>query len=261
MSDKKENNKFKYIYGPVPSWRLGRSLGVDLVSGEKACPFECIYCQLGKTISHSKERRIFNPTEEIVKELESLPPLEIDYITLSGTGEPTLALNLGEVILEIKKRFKFPLAVLTNSVFISDTAVRKELSPADLVVAKMDAVNDETLAMINRPAERTLFDDIFKGIKAFGAENPGKLALQMMFMPQNKRYAPLLASLAKQIAPAEVQINTPLRPCSVRPLPPEELAEIKKLFKPLKAYSVYDTPRPGTTPMDIEQTKKRRPVI
>ncbi|MFA5104475.1 MAG: radical SAM protein [Candidatus Margulisiibacteriota bacterium] len=253
--------RFKYIYGPVPSWRLGRSLGVDLVSGEKACPFECIYCQLGKTINHSKERRIFNPMEEIIKELESLPVLEIDYITLSGTGEPTLALNLGEVILEIKKRFKSPLAVLTNSVFLSDAAVRKELSPADLIVAKLDAVNDETLAMINRPAERTLFDDILKGIKAFNSEYPNKLALQIMFMPQNKRYAPLLGSLAKQINPVEVQVNTPLRPCPVKPLSPEELKKIKEFFDPLKSYSVYDMPRPGAEPMDIEQTKKRRPVI
>lgn len=253
--------KFKYIYGPVPSWRLGRSLGVDLVSGEKACPFECIYCQLGKTINHSKERRIFNPTEEIIKELESLPVLEIDYITLSGTGEPTLALNLGEVISEVKKRFKLPVAVLTNSALLSDAAVRKELSPANLIVAKLDAVNDETLAMINRPAERTLFDDILKGIKAFNSEYPNKLALQIMFMPQNKRYAPLLASLAKQINPVEVQVNTPLRPCLVKPLSPEELIEIKKLFRPLKAYSVYDIIRPETKPMSVKQTKKRRPVI
>ena len=96
----------KYIYGSVPSWRLGRSLGVDLISGEKVCAFDCIYCQLGKTVRHLIKRGVFVPTSAIIKELESLPALDIDYITLSGTGEPTLAANLGEELSEIKELFK-----------------------------------------------------------------------------------------------------------------------------------------------------------
>jgi wyosine [tRNA(Phe)-imidazoG37] synthetase (radical SAM superfamily) len=251
----------KYIYGPVPSWRLGRSLGVDLISGEKACTFDCIYCQLGKTVRHIIKREIFVPTSAIVKELENLPEMELDYITLSGTGEPTLAANLGEVISEIKKRFKNRVAVLTNSSLMHEKEVRKELSLADLVVAKLDAPNEELFQAINQPTNGITLSLVINGIKRFHEEYPGKLALQIMFVPQNKDYAADLAGLAKQINPVEVEVNTPLRPCPVKPLSPEELKEIKEFFKPLKVYSVYDVERPEAKPMDERETKKRRPVI
>lgn len=251
----------RYIYGPVPSWRLGRSLGVDLVSGEKACTFDCNYCQLGKTVRHIIKREIFVPTAEIVKELESLPKMELDYITLSGTGEPTLASNLGEVIQEIKKRFNNRIAVLTNSSLMHDPRVRKELGRADLVVAKLDAPNEEIFKAVNRPANGVTLHMVVEGIKKFNEEYPLKLALQIMFVAQNQEYAADLAALAKEIKPVEVEVNTPLRPCPIKPLPPEELTRIKELFKPLKVYSVYDVERPETKPMDERETRRRRPVI
>ena len=258
----------KYIYGPVPSWRLGRSLGIDLISGENICTFDCIYCQLGKTVRHIIKREIFVPTSAIVKELESLPELEVDYITLSGTGEPTLAINLGEIISEIKKRFKNRVAVLTNSSLMHDHQVRKELSRADLVVAKLDAPNEEVFRVVNQPTNGITLHMVIEGIRKFNEEYPLKLALQIMFVPQNKKYAADLAALAKEIKPVEVEINTPLRPCPpageagpVKPLPPEELTKIKELFKPLKVYSVYDVKRPETRPMDEKETEKRRPEI
>ncbi len=252
----------KYVYGPVPSWRLKRSLGVDLISGDKNCTFDCIYCQLGRTVRHIIKRGLFVPTDAILKELESLPDdLEFDYITLSGTGEPTLAVNLGEVIAEIKRRFKQPVAVLTNSSLMHDKQVRDELSLADLVVAKLDAPNDELFRKINQPTNGTTLSLVLNGIKRFNNEHPGKLALQIMFVPQNKDLVADLAELAKQIGPVEVQVNTPLRPCPVKPLPPEELVKIEQLFQPLKVYSVYDVARPVIKVMDEEETKKRRPVI
>jgi len=249
----------RYIYGPVPSWRLGKSLGVDLISAEKTCSFDCIYCQLGETVRHIVKRQLFVPTSEIVKELESLPQLQLDYITLSGTGEPTLAANLGEVISEIKKRFKQPVAVLTNSSLMHEKKVGRELSLADLVVAKLDAPNEDLFQSINRPTNGITLGLIIDGIKSFHEEYPGKLALQIMFISQNKNHAADLARLAKQMRPVEVQINTPLRPSPVKPLPPEELEKIKKIFKPLSVYSVYDVERPETKPMDLKETLKRRP--
>lgn len=251
----------KYIYGPVPSWRLGRSLGVDLISGEKTCTFDCIYCQLGKTVRHIIKREIIVPTSEIIKELESLPDLEIDYITLSGMGEPTLAANLGEVIEQIKKRFKNRVAVLTNSSLMHERQVRKELSLADLVVAKLDAPNEKIFRIVNQPTNGINLNMIVEGIRRFHDEYPGKLALQIMFVPQNMEYADDLAALAKEIDPVEVEVNTPLRPCPVKLLPPEELSKIKSLFEPLKVYSVYDVEKPEARPMDERETKKRRPVI
>ncbi|MEE8638205.1 MAG: radical SAM protein, partial [Candidatus Margulisiibacteriota bacterium] len=244
-----------------PSWRLGRSLGVDLISGEKTCTFDCIYCQLGKTVRHIIKREIFVPTSEIVKELESLPDMQIDYITLSGTGEPTLAADLGETILEIKKRFKNRVAVLTNSSLMHDAQVRRELSRADLVVAKLDAPNEEIFRIVNQPTNGITLHMVVEGIRKFNEEYPLKLALQIMFVPQNKEYAADLAALAKEIKPVEVEVNTPLRPCPVKPLPPEELSKIKELFKPLKVYSVYDVERPEAKPMDLKETLKRRPKI
>ncbi|MFH1710355.1 MAG: radical SAM protein [bacterium] len=249
----------KYIYGPVSSWRLGRSLGVDLVSGDKTCTFDCLYCQLGITIRHLIKRDIFAPALEIFKELESLPPLDIDYITLSGTGEPTLAANLGEVIMEIKRHFNKPVAVLTNSSLMHDPKVRKELSFADKVIAKLDAPNEEILRKINRPTNGITFDMIIEGIKKFNEEYPGKLSLQIMFMYANIDKAKAIAKLAKDIGLVEVEVNTPLRPCAVRPLPPEELQPVKSFFEPLKVYSVYDVPRQAVKPFDLKKTKMRRP--
>jgi wyosine [tRNA(Phe)-imidazoG37] synthetase (radical SAM superfamily) len=249
----------RYIYGPVPSWRLGKSLGVDLVSGEKTCTFDCIYCQLGRTIRHLIKRDIFVPTSEIVKELESLPVLDIDYITLSGTAEPTLAANLGKVIKEIKKRLNKPVAVLTNSSLMHDPQVRKELSFADKLVAKLDAPNEEIFRKVNRPINGITFEMIVDGIKSFNNEYPGKMSLQIMFMYANIDHAEAIAKLAKEISPVEVEINTPLRPCAVRPLPPEALQPVKKFFEPLKVYSVYDVKRPQVKPMDEKKTRERRP--
>lgn len=254
----------EYIYGPVPSWRLGRSLGVDLISGEKSCTFDCIYCQLGKTVRHIIKRQLFVPTAEIVKELESLPRLNIDYITLSGTGEPTLAANLGDVIEKIKGRFDKPVAVLTNSSLMYDSQVRRELGLADKVVAKLDAPGEELFREINQPTNGITLSIVVRGIKNFNEEHPGKLALQMMFVPQNKEYAAQMAAIAKEINPVEVQINTPLRPSPVKPLSPEELGKIKYLFLEAglaKVYSVYDVERPETKPMDEIETRKRRPEL
>ena len=108
---------FKYVYGPVSSWRLGCSLGIDPVSkGRKICSFDCIYCQVGKTGLLIDERHRFINCEDIIKELDSLPPLEIDYITFSGAGEPTLASNLGEMIRGIKKIRQEKIAVITFTI-------------------------------------------------------------------------------------------------------------------------------------------------
>jgi wyosine [tRNA(Phe)-imidazoG37] synthetase (radical SAM superfamily) len=196
----------------------------------------------------------------VVKELDELPPLNLDYITFSGTGEPTLAANLGDMIGKVKARFNKPVAVLTNSSLLQDPQVRQELSQADLVVAKLDAPNEELFQLINRPTNGVSFSLVVNGIKRFQQEYPGKLALQIMFIPQNKGYAAQMAALAKEIDPIEVQVNTPLRPSPVTPLPPAELAEIKELFHPLKVYSVYEVDRPQTLPLDRKATEERRPA-
>ena len=249
----------KYLYGPVHSWRLGNSLGIDLLSGEdKICSFNCEYCQVGSQSHHVVTRGTYVPTSSIIKELKSLPNVAIDYITFSGRGEPTLAKNLGEAIKAVKELRKEPVAVLTNSSLMYRKDVRSELSLADLVACKLDADSDETFAVINSPARDGTFVNLLKGIKDFRKVYKGKLALQIMFVKENMRKASKIAELAKSINPDEVQINTPLRPSLQKALSESEISKIKKAFKNFRVISVYDKPLEKITPIDQEETLKRR---
>jgi len=252
----------RVIYGPVASWRLGRSLGVDLVSrADKTCSFDCVYCQLGRTRHHTAERCEFVPLARLARELEELPALDLDYVTFSGTAEPTLASNLGEAIDEMKRRIQAPVAVLTNSSLMWRPEVRAALSRADKVVAKLDAPTEGLLRAINRPVEGISLEKIVDGIKAFRKGCRGRLALQVMFFQANQDQAEALAQLAREIEPDEVEVNTPLRPCAVKPLPAPALADIMIAFRGLNAVSVYEAERPSVRPLDIEETLQRRPVL
>ncbi len=249
------------IYGPVPSWRLGRSLGVDLLSTPgKTCSFNCTYCQLGKTTYRITDRREFVPLEEISPELHAARGVPADWLTFSGMGEPTLASNLGQAIKLAREILKLPIAVLTNSSLMSRPDVRRELAQADLVVAKLDAPNEELFRRINRPVGKLSLAEVVEGIKRLKSEQQGKLALQLMFLEQNKDHARELARLAEEISADEVQLNTPLRPCPVKPLPPEEMSRIKQEFEGLSArvVMVYEASRPEVVPFDLEQTLRRR---
>ena len=251
--------EFKYIYGPVPSWRLGSSLGIDPLSqNEKICTFDCLYCQLGRTSKFIKERKVYIPASEIIKEISLLPKVKIDYITFSGRGEPTLAGNLGQMIKSIKKLRKEKIAVLTNSSLITREEVRKDLAPADFVIVKLDAFSEESFDTINKPVKGIRFNAILKGIKQFRKEYKGKFGLQIMFIKENKDSALQIASLAREIWPDEIQINTPLRPCKVSPLSRGEIDKVIQYFKNMNVVSVYGVKRKKVVPISKEDTLKRR---
>ncbi len=255
------NTKYKYIYGPVPSWRLGSSLGIDLLSQDrKICTFDCFYCQLENFEEYTSQRKVYVPTKDVMAEINSLPDVKIDYFTFSGRGEPTLAKNLGEVISELRKIKKERIAVLTNSTLLQDKEVRKELALADYVALKLDACSRELLEKINRPAPKIKFDEIIKGIKIFRNNFSGTTALQMMFVDENEGYAEKFVELAREIAPDEVQINTPLRACGVKPLSKEKLYRIKELFSglPMKIRCVYEAERKEVKAISKEDTVRRR---
>jgi wyosine [tRNA(Phe)-imidazoG37] synthetase (radical SAM superfamily) len=249
------------IYGPVPSWRLGRSLGIDLLSTKvKTCSFDCVYCQLGKTINYLIERREFVPISRLLSELKSLKNIDADYATFSGVGEPTLASNLGQAIKLVKTTLGLPVAVLTNSSLMTREDVRKELAQADVVVAKIDASNDKLFHAINRPAIGCTLNEIIRGIRNFRSEFNGKLALQMMFIGANKGYAPEMAKIAEQISPDEVELNTPLRPCAVKSLEPEDIKSIRHAFSKVKnVLTVFEASRPEVAALNPEETHRRRP--
>jgi len=250
----------RFVYGPVSSWRLGASLGVDLLSREeKICSFDCLYCQLGHTDVHTTERKVYVPTEALLEEISALPPeLQIDFITFSGRGEPTLAANLGKAIEAIKRLRREPVAILTNASLVDREEVRAEMARADLVVAKLDACSGELLRLINRPAAGITYEAILDGLISFRRQYKGRLALQIMFVDENRDVAPVLARLARQIGADEVQVNTPLRPGGKRPLNRIEIAGVINCFRDLTVRCVYEEPRRAVTPISPGDTIRRR---
>ena len=256
--------RFKYIYGPVSSWRLGRSLGIDPISSnKKACTFNCIYCQVGRTTKFSKKRKIYVKTEKIIDEIKSLPHLKIDYITFSGRGEPTLAKNLGVLIKTIKKLRKEKIAVLTNSSLISRQDVRNELALADFVVAKIDAPSERLFNLLDKPMRDIKFGSIIEGIKKFRRIYTGRLGLQIMFIELNKKITNEWTTIIKEIKPDEVQINTPTRPSQARPLLKKEIVNIKNQFLKMSGFKgdlvlVYDSCLKAVSPISTKRALERR---
>ena len=259
-----ERPEYKYIYGPVSSWRLGKSLGIDPVSSmQNTCSFDCVYCQAGRTEFLTGERELFVSTEDLVDELRSLPEVEIDYITFAGNGEPTLAKNLGEMIRAVKIFRKEKVAVITNASLIDRHDVQEDLLLADLVEAKLDAGSLDSLNKINRPATGILWENILGGLKAFRKIYHGRLVLQVMFVLANQRLAREIAKLACDISPDEIEINTPLRVNPVRPMAPEPLDEITRIFREacgdaIKVRSVYESSRKQSQPFCQKATERRR---
>lgn len=248
------------IYGPVPSWRLGRSLGVDLISTEgKTCSFDCCYCQLGRTVHPLSERKKFISLKKLEEELSLVKEVEADYVTFSGMGEPTLAQNLGRAIELARSRLKLPVAVLTNSSFMPREDVRDELSLADVVVAKLDAPDEELFHSINCPHIQVSLGEILQGISLFRERFKGKLCLQLMLIEENKYHAREMARLTRELFPDEVELNTPLRPCSQKPLEPDEMIQVEKEFWGMRVVSVYEAHRPEVKPLNVKEMLRRRP--
>jgi wyosine [tRNA(Phe)-imidazoG37] synthetase (radical SAM superfamily) len=249
----------KSVYGPVASWRLGRSLGIDPVCSErKICSFDCTYCQLGSG-SKIHERKNFISMKKLKEDLKAIRNAEADVITFSGTGEPTLAKNLEAMIDYVRSISDLPLAILTNSSFLSSEATRKILNKMDIVVAKLDAPNESLFWKINRPHGSIRFENYLEGIRKFREGYAGKLALQIMFIDANKARAGDIAEIATGLEPDEVQLNTPLRPCKVKPLGKERLESIKDIFSDFEnVLSVYDSEKPKVEPLDMEEVRKRK---
>jgi wyosine [tRNA(Phe)-imidazoG37] synthetase (radical SAM superfamily) len=226
----------KYIFGPVPSRRLGRSLGVDLVP-YKTCTFDCIYCDLGRTTHKTISRECYAKPEEIKREFElTLPTLskKPDYITLSGSGEPTLNQNIGDVIHNIKDLTSIPLAILTNGSLFSLEEVREASVRADVVIPSLDAVNEVTFQCLNRPHPSLRVDEIIWGLGRFREQYRGQIWLEIVFcrgINDDKNEIERLKEVIERIQPDRVQLNTPVRPPAEEfayPLTTTQLEEIRK---------------------------------
>ena len=226
-----------YIFGPVPSRRLGFSLGVDLVPF-KVCSLDCIYCQLGKTTHKTVVRKEYVSSTKVLLELEKVltGSKTVDYITLSGSGEPTLNSKTGEIIRRIKEITSIPVAVLTNATLLTDDALKKDLLLADLVVPSLDGATQDAFEKVNRPCSSLKIEKIIKGIIDFKKIYKGKMWLEIMLVKdinENEAELNALKSAVEQIKPDKIQLNTPVRPPSeewVKTLSSSKLIKIKKFF-------------------------------
>ncbi|MDD5217166.1 MAG: radical SAM protein [Candidatus Omnitrophica bacterium] len=254
----------RYVYGPVASWRLGSSLGIDPISAEeKICTFDCVYCQLGRTKVFSDERHVFVSVKDVVDELKTLPVVAVDYITFSGAGEPTLAKNLGDMIQAVRKVRNEKIAVITNASLMNRKDVREDLSQADFILAKLDAGSEDLFQEINRPMKGISFDSFLQSMKEFRAIYKGRFALQMMFILANEGDAGRMAAIAKELHPDEVEINTPLRTCGVRPLCEAAVCKIESRFRALcgaqsSVINVFNGLHKKVSAISTPDTLKRR---
>jgi len=226
----------KYIYGPVKSRRLGLSLGLSLTP-YKVCNLDCVYCQLGPTKEQSTQRTEYVKIEDVLGEFKSWlqqnpqTAAELDFLTLSGLGEPTLNINIGYLIGQLRKLSNAHIAVITNSTLLKDAQVRLEISSADLIVPSLDAIRQDVFERIDRPAEGITTEGIIEGLVALRREFRGKIWLEVMLidgfndtLPQIKE----LKEIIERINPDKIQLNSPVRSTAESNILPVEKKKLQK---------------------------------
>ncbi len=207
---------FTAVYGPVHSWRYGRSLGIDPIGSVSTCSFDCVYCQLGEIVQKVSDRQLFIPTTQILHDLQAFAPWDVDAITLSGSGEPTLAMNLPEIIQGVKDLTHKPVGVLTNGTLLADPTVQRDLAIADQVAVKLDAVTPDQLRRVNRPVQAMDLAQQWVGFEQFRQQYHGQFAIQTMILtPWTEAEQTTYISLMQRLQPNEIQLNSPTR---ARPL-------------------------------------------
>jgi wyosine [tRNA(Phe)-imidazoG37] synthetase (radical SAM superfamily) len=246
---------FRYIYGPVPSRRLGLSLGVDLVPF-KTCTYDCVYCQLGRTTHKTVDRLEYIPMADVLGELEQKladGPVP-DYVTLSGAGESTLNEGIGQLISEIKKFTYIPIAVLTNGSLLWQPEVQDALMEADLVLPSLDAGDEFLFRYVNRPHREITFDQMIHGTAEFTRRFPKPVWLEVFLLAGVTAILPevqKIAALAREIQPQRVQLNTVSRP------PCEEFACPVSLEQMQEFANLFD----GKAEVISEDSKPRSPAL
>ena len=208
---------YKYLFGPVPSRRLGMSLGVDLVP-HTVCSLNCIYCECGSTTNLTIERNEYVPYNGVIQELNRFlsDKPALDFITFSGSGEPTLNLRIGDILKFIKQNYPdIPVAVLTNGTLLNDKQVRGEIMDADLVLPSLDVASALSFRKINRPFNSLNIEDYINGLCEFRKEYQGKILLEVLIIPgynNSKKDLKLLKEAFNKIKPDSIQLNTLDRP-------------------------------------------------
>jgi wyosine [tRNA(Phe)-imidazoG37] synthetase (radical SAM superfamily) len=229
----------KYLFGPVPSRRFGRSLGIDLTP-YKTCSLDCVFCQLGRTTDKTIERQEYVNIQEVLAELEEWLETDgvADYITLSGSGEPTLHERFGDVLALIREKSEIPSLLLTNGTLLHLPEVRKAAAQASIVKVSLSAWDQASFGWVNRPHAELRFEELISGQKAFRREYTGQLWMEVFLisgmnaMPGDVRK---IAALAEEIGPDRIQLNTAIRPAAedfAVPVSKERMMELTALFHP-----------------------------
>ncbi len=261
-----------HIYGPVPSRRLGYSLGVDILPF-KTCSLDCIYCQLGKTLRKTVQRKKCFDIDTILAQIKSViaSGQRVDTITFSGSGEPTLNVLIGKLIRKIKDNTSIPVAVLTNSTLLSQKTVRDDLSDADLVVPSLDAATEEIFDRMNRPHKSLKLRQVIEGLKIFRREFNGKLWLEILLVKgvnDSPAHLKKLKKAVSEIDPDKIHLNTVVRPPAEKtahPLGPQELEKIRAHFgKKAEVVAEFDKIQHMPASRNLEDAilsmVRRRPV-
>ena len=225
-----------YTYGPVPSRRLGRSLGVSPIP-PKTCTYSCVYCQLGRTNHLSVARESFFPKEEILAEIgEQLRNAEVDFITFAGDGEPTLYSDIGWLIRQCKERYHKPIAVITNGSLLYQPDVRQDLLPSDVVLPSVDAGTESLFRKIDRPHGQIDFQIMLDGLVHFRKEYSGEIWLEVMLIAginDNEEALQDIRKAVEKISPNRLYIVTPIRPPAeswVQPPSPEHILRAQEIL-------------------------------
>lgn len=230
---------YNYLFGPVPSRRLGRSLGID-VTPHKTCSFDCLYCQCGATAQKTDARDEYVALRAVCAELEQwlAEGGEADVITFAGSGEPTLYSRLGELIAFIRSKTRTPIIVLSNGTLLHRPDVRAELQGADVVKMTLSAWDEASFQAIHRPAAGVGFEQLLAGARAFRASYSGELWLEV-FLIEGRNSAPeqvrQIAEIAQKIGPDHIHLNTAVRPAAesaVRPMSAAQLQVLSREFTP-----------------------------
>ena len=269
-----------HIFGPVPSRRLGLSLGIDLVPF-KTCTLDCIYCELGKTATPVTERAEYVPYLQLEKEIKEFFALasqtssetapKLDYITLSGSGEPTLNKALPRIIKLLRKMTKTPIALLTNGTLFNDPEVRKEAAAVDVILPSLDVVSADLFTILNRPAPGLNLKKIIEGLIALRHEYRGQIWLEILFcrgLNDSPREISRLIETVSAIKPDKIQLNTVVRPGALpeaKTVAQDFLKEILPRFGP-QAEVIAPFAKDSSCNSTIEKTEetilatlKRRP--
>jgi wyosine [tRNA(Phe)-imidazoG37] synthetase (radical SAM superfamily) len=265
--------RYQYLYGPVPSRRLGRSLGIDLVP-HKICTYDCLYCQIGSTTEKTLFRREYVPVNEILEELKRFLKEEAsstDHLSMTGSGEPTLHSQIGLMIEEIKTITSIPVAVITNGSLLYRDEVRQDLLHADIVLPSLDAVSSEAFLKINRPHPDFSIEKVIEGMVDFRKIYKNQIWLEILFckgVNDSQSELTLMKDAIDRIKPDEIHLNTVVRPPSERwvaPLNQKEMEEIKAFFgEKASVISEFDRHSSSIPERDIREAilkiVRRRPL-